>query len=346
MHCALVISHVLRYYASAKHYIMRHCKLPSLPLWCTGYNFLLTRQEEQEYRPFSHHSWFMRRYFHWSTECSILWVSLRLGNCACFRVPEVTLYETKVWKDTMYPRPFCIQINTLSETANSFRSVQMMSFQRPSVKLVPVPYYLMRYNGWQHVNQYTIIIIPTTICYESLACAWGFFFFFLVWFVLFFVFDYLHCYSQDLATHKSQVGSFPECAWLPDQHNYACTSWSLGRILIFMFKVEWLNENNSSKANDEHLPTLLVSRLAWPHMARSQVFHNLHGNPTKIQADPGQYSSNIHVCMETIFVMQKSKNINKVYCWSQNDALGPNPNIGHHCDGRNFFSQLSFLSEA
>ena len=30
-------------FASAKHYIMRNCKLPSLPLSCTGYNFLLTR---------------------------------------------------------------------------------------------------------------------------------------------------------------------------------------------------------------------------------------------------------------------------------------------------------------
>ena len=51
MHCALVISPALRYYVSAKHYIMRHCKLPSLPLWCTGYtrgNLFLTKQPDLE----------------------------------------------------------------------------------------------------------------------------------------------------------------------------------------------------------------------------------------------------------------------------------------------------------
>ena len=49
MHCALVILRALRYFASAKHYIMRHCKLPSLPLWCSGYNFFLTCRGEQEH---------------------------------------------------------------------------------------------------------------------------------------------------------------------------------------------------------------------------------------------------------------------------------------------------------
>ena len=44
MLCALVITHGLHYNA-----IMHNCKLPSVPLSCTGYNFLLTQQGEQEY---------------------------------------------------------------------------------------------------------------------------------------------------------------------------------------------------------------------------------------------------------------------------------------------------------
>ena len=39
MHCALAITRVIGYDASIKHWIMRNCKLPSLPLSCTGYNF-------------------------------------------------------------------------------------------------------------------------------------------------------------------------------------------------------------------------------------------------------------------------------------------------------------------
>ena len=39
MHCALGIMRALDYDASVKHWIMRNCKLPSLPLSCTGYNF-------------------------------------------------------------------------------------------------------------------------------------------------------------------------------------------------------------------------------------------------------------------------------------------------------------------
>ena len=39
VHCALAITRALRYDISAKHYMMHNCKLPSLPLSCTGYNF-------------------------------------------------------------------------------------------------------------------------------------------------------------------------------------------------------------------------------------------------------------------------------------------------------------------
>ena len=49
MHCELVIMHELVNDACVKHEIKRSCKLPSLPLLCTGYNFLLTQQGGQEY---------------------------------------------------------------------------------------------------------------------------------------------------------------------------------------------------------------------------------------------------------------------------------------------------------
>ena len=39
MHGALAITRAIGYDATVKHWIMRNCKLPSLPLSCTGYNF-------------------------------------------------------------------------------------------------------------------------------------------------------------------------------------------------------------------------------------------------------------------------------------------------------------------
>ena len=47
VHCTLVITQALRYDVSAKHEIMDKCKLMSLPIWCTGYNFSLTQQGER-----------------------------------------------------------------------------------------------------------------------------------------------------------------------------------------------------------------------------------------------------------------------------------------------------------